>query len=90
MLAPPRQPDILLAESEDGYGFAVTVVPPPTGPGHDRDFSGYIDARTYARGLRWANGWKLVDRVDARTRKAAEETERLRVEARRSGLSVRG
>lgn len=91
MLAPPRQPDILLAEADDGPGFCVTVVPPPTGPGHDRCFAGYIEARTYARSLRWAGiGQKLIDRVDARTRKAAEEAEELRLEQRRGRLSIRG
>jgi len=89
MLAPPRQPDILLAEAEGEPGFCVTVAP-PDGPGHDQCFAGYIEARTYARRLRFANGWKLVDRVNARTRKAAEEAEDRRVEARRGRLSIRG
>jgi len=90
MLAPPRQPDILLAEADGEPGFCVTVVPPPAGPGHDQCFVTYIEARTYARRLRFANGWRLVDRVDARTRKAAEEAEDRRVEARRGRLSIRG
>lgn len=79
MLAPPPQPSILLAEGEDGQGYCVTVLPPPKGPGHDRCFNGYIAARTYARMLRWSNGWQLVDRVDPKTKRVAEERERERL-----------
>jgi hypothetical protein len=28
MLAPPKQPKILLAEAEDGSGYCVTISPP--------------------------------------------------------------
>lgn len=63
MLAPP-QPSILLAEAEDGPGFNVSVLPPPVGVGHDRQFDCYLRARAYARLLRFGNGWKLVDRCD--------------------------
>ncbi|HXH53541.1 MAG TPA: hypothetical protein VNH53_08965 [Sphingomicrobium sp.] len=90
MLAPPPQPQVLLAEAEEGDGFAVTVCPPPAGPGHDRCFPDYIAARTYARRLRWANGWALVDRVDPRTKRKAEEAEQRRVEAKRMGLRYGG
>jgi hypothetical protein len=68
MLAPFPQPSILLAESEDGDGVAVTVLPPPVGPGHDRCFSDYLSARAYARLLRIEFGWRLVDRTDNQTR----------------------
>jgi hypothetical protein len=85
MLAPPPQPQVLLAEGDDGEGYCVTVCPPPTGPGHDQCFRDYISARTHARLLRWRHGWKLVDRVDARVRKAAEEAETARIEAKRYG-----
>lgn len=83
MLAPPKQPSILLAEAEDGPGYCVTVIPPPTGVGHDQCFPGYISARTYARSLRWSHGWKLVDRVDAKAKRAAEQAEELRLAAKR-------
>lgn len=82
-------PQVLLAEAEDGPGFSV-IVCPPTDIGHDAEFPDYIAARTYARWLRWAHGWKLIDRVDLKTRKAAEQVELLRVETRRSKLSIRG
>jgi hypothetical protein len=49
----------------------------------------YITARTYARRLRWAHGWKLVVRVDVKTRKAAEALETLRIETKRARLSIR-
>ena len=71
MLAPPPQPKVLLAEAEDGPGFCVSVIPPPTGPGHDRCFDDYLNARAYARLLRFGHNWKLVDRVDERTRRKA-------------------
>ena len=64
MLALPPQPKILLAE--DGDEIAVTIVPPPTGPGHDRAFTDYLAARAYARLLRMEFGWQLVDRCDQR------------------------
>lgn len=64
MLAPPPQASILLAECDGEPGYCVTVLPPPTGPGHDRCFADYLDARAYARLLRFGNGWKLVDRCD--------------------------
>lgn len=66
MLAPPPQPSILLAEGEDGEGYCVTVLPPPTGPGHDRCFPDYLNARAYARLLRFGHGWTLIDRCDQR------------------------
>ena len=81
-------PQVLLAEAEDG-GFAV-IVCPTQDIGHDQVFATYIGARTHARRLRFAFGWKLVDRVDAKTRRAAEEAEERRVEARRATLSIRG
>jgi hypothetical protein len=83
MLAPPPQPSVLLAENDEGDGFCVTVCPPPAGPGHDQCFPEYITARTYARRIRFANGWRLVDRVDSRVRAKAEEAERLKLEAKR-------
>ena len=64
MLAPFTPPTILIAE--DGDGIAVTIVPSPTGPGHDRAFSDYLPARAYARLLRMEFGWQLVDRCDQR------------------------
>jgi len=64
MLAPPQQPSILLAEGEDGEGYCVTVLPPPTGPGHDRCFTDYLAARASARLIRMEFGWQLVDRCD--------------------------
>jgi hypothetical protein len=82
MLARPPEPAVLLAEHEDGDGFCVSVVPPPAGVGHDRCFGSYLDARAYARLLRFGNGWEIVDRVDPKTRKAAEEAEQRRLEAR--------
>lgn len=82
-------PQVLLAEAEDGPGFSVTVCP-PADIGHDAVFPDYITARTYARRLRWAHGWELVDRVDTRTRKAAEEREILRIETKRAKLSISG
>jgi hypothetical protein len=71
MLAPSKQPKIVLAEAEDGAGFAVTVIPPPVGQGHNKCFASYLQARAYARLLRFGHGWLLVDRCDARTKKAA-------------------
>ena len=62
----PPEPTILLVEADDGPGFTVSVLPPPTGPGHDRHFDDYLYARAYARLLRFGNGWKLVDRCDQR------------------------
>ena len=78
MLKLPEPPKILLAEAEEGEGFCVTVCPPPAGPGHDRCFAGYLNARAYARLLRWANAWELVDRVDAATKKRAEAADQAR------------
>ena len=66
-----RPTSVLLAEAVDGEGYSVTVIPTPDGPGHDRDFADYLAARTYARLLRFGHGWPLVDRVDERTRRAA-------------------
>lgn len=66
MLAPA--PSILLAEAEDGPGVCVTLVPPPTGPGHDKCFNSYLHARAYARLLRFGQGWLLVDRCDERNK----------------------
>ncbi|WP_324808746.1 hypothetical protein SH584_04055 [Sphingomonas sp. LY29] len=63
-------PKVLLAEAEDGMGYAVTVLPAQD-VGHDRQFTNYLQARTYARLLRFGHGWQLVDRCDERTRKAA-------------------
>jgi hypothetical protein len=71
MLAPPVPPKILLAEADEGDGYCVTILPPPTGPGHDRCFDHYLAARAYARLLRFGHGWLLVDRVDERTRRKA-------------------
>ena len=65
-----RQTSVLLTEAVDGEGYSVTVNPTPEGPGHDRDFSDYLAARTYARLLRFGHGWALVDRCDVRTRSA--------------------
>ena len=70
MLAPPTPPQILLAENEDGDGFCVTVLPPQP-VGHDRCFVAYLDARAYARLLRFGHGWLVVDRCDVATRKLA-------------------
>ena len=81
MLLPSPQPSVLLAEAEDGPGFCVTVCPPPVGPGHDRCFDQYLAARAYARLLRFGNGWELVDRVDATTKKRADAADM----ARRNG-----
>jgi hypothetical protein len=81
MLAPPPQPRVLLAEADEGPGYCVTVIPPPAGPGHDKCFTSYLHARAYARLLRFGHGWLVVDRVDAETRKAAEEAD----QARRNG-----
>lgn len=72
-------PKVLLTEADEGPGFCVSVLPPPTGPGHDQCFQSYIGARTYARMLRWSNGWQLVDRVDPKTKRVAEERERERL-----------
>ena len=85
MLAPPKEPAVLLAEHEDGDGYCVSVVPPPAGVGHDRCFDSYLDARAYGRLLRLGHGWELVDRVDPHLRNAAEEAERRRLEARGRG-----
>jgi hypothetical protein len=82
MLAPPPQPSVLLAERDDGSGFCVEVIPPPAGPGHDRCFDSYLHARAYARLLRLGHGWVIVDRVDPKTRKAAEEAEQRRLVTR--------
>ena len=70
MLAPPPpHPKVLLAESEDGPGYSVTVLPPQA-IGHDRCFDDYLNARAYARLLRFGHGWQLVDRCDERVKKA--------------------
>jgi hypothetical protein len=85
MLAPSKQPQVLLAENEEGDDFCVSVLPPPANVGHDQCFPDYISARTYARHLRFANGWHLIDRVDPHTRRATEEAEERRLEAKRYG-----
>jgi hypothetical protein len=85
MLRLPPQPSVVLAEIAEGDGFCVEVIPPPAGPGHDRCFSSYLDARAYARLLRFGNGWEIVDRVDPKTRKAADEAEQRRLEGLRRG-----
>jgi hypothetical protein len=77
----PQNPKILLAENVEGDGFCVSLLPPPVGPGHDRCFANYLGARAYARLLKFGNGWELIDRVDTKTRKAAEEADL----ARRNG-----
>lgn len=66
MLKPPAQPAILVAEEDDQ--IAVTIIPPPAGVGHDRAFADYLSALRYAQRLRAEFGWRLVNRVDARTR----------------------
>lgn len=78
MLAPPREPQILLAEHQEGEGFCVEVIPPPAGPGHDRCFPDYLSARAYARLLRLGHGWHIVDRCDPKVRKAAEDADQAR------------
>jgi len=83
----PAQPQILLAESEGG--FSVTVSPSQY-VGHDQDFPDYISARTHARRLRFACGWVMIDRVDPKTRGAAEEAEQRRIEEKRGRLSIVG
>lgn len=70
MLAPPTPPQILLAENDNGEGFCVTVLPPQP-VGHDRCFAAYLDARAYARLLKFGHGWAIVDRVDAGTKASA-------------------
>ncbi len=69
MLAPPKPPKILLAEADDGPGYCVTILPPQQ-VGHNRCFPDYLNARAYARLLRFGHGWQLVDRCDARTKAA--------------------
>ena len=69
-MMPPPLPKVLLAEADDGDGFCVTVSPPQE-VGHDRCFDDYLNARAYARLLRFGHGWLLVDRVDERTRRKA-------------------
>ena len=66
MLAPLPQPSILLAE--DGDLVAVTILPSPQGPGHDKAFDDYLRARAYARLVRLQFGWRIVDRCDSRTK----------------------
>ncbi|WP_448658296.1 hypothetical protein ACPVPU_12605 [Sphingomonas sp. CJ99] len=46
-----------------GYGFDVTVNPPPQGIGHDREFRAYADARAYADQLSKAMGWPVIDQA---------------------------
>ena len=67
MLEAVTPPSILIAE--DGDEIAVTIVPPPTGPGHGRAFTDYLAARAYARLLRMEFGWQLVDRCDQRVKR---------------------
>jgi hypothetical protein len=68
----PPPPSIPLAEAEDAASYCVTVLPPPDGVGHDQCFPDYLVARCHARLLCFGNGWKIVDRVDPKIRKAAE------------------
>lgn len=69
MLAPAPQPSVLVAE--EGDEIAVSIIPPPTGVGHDRAFTDYGRAMAYARLLRLEFSWKIVDRCDAATRRRA-------------------
>ena len=43
------------------FGFAVEVLPPPAGVGHDAEFNCLTPAREYANRLHLAHGWQLID-----------------------------
>jgi hypothetical protein len=44
-----------------GCGYDVTVVPPPAGVGHDREFRTHTGATAYAAQLSKATGWQVLD-----------------------------
>lgn len=83
--ADPSSPVIHLERAGDR--FTIRVRPCPDDMPSLQDFSGYIEARTQARHLRFAHGWRLCDDVDNRTRQRAIEAEEARVEAKRNGLA---
>lgn len=82
----PNAPKVHLTGRGDN--FFVAVRPCPDDQSSMTSFQSYIEARTYARSLRFSRNWKLVDEVDAATRKAAEQAETARVEAKRWGRAV--
>jgi hypothetical protein len=82
----PNAPKVHLTGK--GTTFFVAVRPCPDDQPSMTSFPSYIDARTHARSLRFSRNWKLVDEVDASTRKAAEEAESARIEAKRWGRAV--
>lgn len=79
------QPTITLAQAGDR--FVVAIRPCPDDRPSLSDFPNYIEARTYARSVRWETGWPLVDEVPAAIRKAAEEVEQRRLEAKHGAVS---
>jgi hypothetical protein len=79
----PNAPKVHLTGKCDQ--FFVAVRPCPDDQPSMTSFPSYIGARTHARFLRFSRSWKLVDEVDAGTRKAAEEAEAARIEAKRWG-----
>jgi hypothetical protein len=79
-LAQP-QPTIVLRACVDR--FSVAIRPCPDDRPSPSDFPDYIAARTFARSVRWESGWPITDEVPAAVRKAAEEAEERRIEAKR-------
>ena len=62
--APAVERQILLRPDVETGGFAVEVLPPFDGIGHDQCHLTYKAARSYAGGLRMVLGLELVDRCD--------------------------
>ena len=58
-------PTILIAPEPFGCGVDVLVLPPPSGPGHDREFPTVAAARAYAADLSAAMGWPVADHCGA-------------------------
>ena len=71
----------------NGDRFEVALRPCPEDLPSLELFSGYIAARTRARLLRMEHGWKILDGVDALTRRRAEEAEAARIEAKQWGAA---
>lgn len=61
--AEPERSILLRPDPETG-AFAVEVLPPFEGIGHDRTFPVYRQARGYAGGLRMCLGLPVVDRCE--------------------------
>jgi hypothetical protein len=61
-------PVISIQAEPFGIGFAVLILPPPMGIGHDAEFPGYDEALAYALRLQRTMRWRIRDLVEGEAR----------------------